>query len=191
MKLFLVRHGQTTANLSKIYAGQTDVPLTEQGRKEAESIRPVLAEFSFDRVYSSDLSRAVDTQRLALPGATAIQTPLLREFDVGNLVGRSFAEVAAQIDDSFRWRRDYTGFGGENADMVCARLRQFLASLEADPCDTAIAFVHNGVMNMMLQVVLETGFSYSAAYSKNCAINVFEFDGEKWRLLAWNYMGKL
>ena len=191
MKLFLVRHGQTTANLNKIYAGQTDVPLTEQGRKEAEAIRPILAPFSFDRVYSSDLSRAIDTQRLALPGVEATQTPLLREFDVGNLVGRSFSEVAAQISEEFRWRRDYTGFSGENADMVCARLVKFLHQLEADPCELAIAFAHNGIMNMMLRTVLGSSFDYSAAYSRNCAIHVFEYDGTKWRLLAWNYMGTI
>lgn len=191
MKLFLVRHGQTTANLNKIYAGQTDVPLTEQGRKEAESILPVLAEFSFDRVYSSDLSRAVDTQRLALPGAVAIQTPLLREFDVGRLAGRTFDEVSAQTSEEFRWKRDYTSFGGESAEMVSQRLRQFLSSLEADPCDTAIAFVHNGIMNMMLRLVLRNDFHYAAVYSRNCAINVFDYDGSKWRLLAWNYMGPI
>ena len=100
MKLFLVRHGQTTANQQKIYAGQTDVMLTEQGRQEAEAIRPILEKFTFDRVYSSDLTRALDTQKLALPGATAIQTPLLREFDEGSLVGMSFAEVQALTDDN-------------------------------------------------------------------------------------------
>lgn len=191
MKLFLVRHGQTTANLNKIYAGQTDVPLTEQGRKEAESIRPILEKFTFDRVYSSDLSRAVDTQRLALPGAVAIQTPLLREFDVGSLVGKTFAEVSAQTSEEFRWKRDYTVFGGENAEMVCQRLRQFLSSLEADPCENAIAFAHNGVMNMMLRIVLGNNFNYAAVYSRNCAIHVLEFDGTHWRLLAWNYMGPI
>ena len=66
MKLFLVRHGQTTANQQKIYAGQTDVLLTEQGRQEAESIRPILEKFTFDRVYSSDLTRARRTAE-ALP----------------------------------------------------------------------------------------------------------------------------
>ena len=189
MKLFLVRHGQTTANQQKIYAGQTDVQLTEQGRQEAEAIRPILEKFTFDRVYSSNLSRAVETQRLALPGATAIQTPLLREFDEGALVGMSFAEVQARFDDNYRRRRDYTPYGGENADTVCARLRQFLSILEADPCETAIAFCHNGIMNVMLRVVLGENLDYSAANSKNCAIPVFEYTGGKWRLLAWNYMG--
>ena len=191
MKLFLVRHGQTTANQQKIYAGQTDVMLTEQGRQEAEAIRPILEKFTFDRVYSSDLTRALDTQRLALPGATAIQTPLLREFDEGSLVGMSFAEVQALSDDNYRRRRDYTPYGGESADMVCARLRQFLSILEADPCDTAIAFAHNGIMNMMLRVTLGEELDYTGAHSKNCAIHVFEYTNGKWRLLAWNYMGKL
>ena len=191
MKLFLVRHGQTTANQQKIYAGQTDVLLTEQGRQEAEAIRPILEQFTFDRVYSSDLTRALDTQKLALPGATAIQTPLLREFDEGRLVGMSFAEVQALTDDNYRRRRDYTPYGGESADMVCARLRKFLSILEADPCDTAIAFAHNGIMNMMLRVALGDELDYTGVPSKNCAIHVFEYFKGRWRLLAWNYMGKL
>ena len=191
MKLFLVRHGQTTANQQKIYAGQTDVMLTEQGRQEAEAIRPILEKFTFDRVYSSDLTRALDTQRLALPGATAIQTPLLREFDEGSLVGMSFAEIQSLFDDDYRRRRDYTPYGGESADIVCARLRQFLSILEADPCDTAIAFAHNGIMNMMLRVTLGEELDYTGAHSKNCAIHVFEYTNGKWRLLAWNYRGKL
>ena len=191
MKLFLVRHGQTTANQQKIYAGQTDVLLTEQGQQEAEAIRPILEKFTFDRVYSSDLRRAVDTQRLALPDATAIQTPLLREFDEGSLVGMCFTEVQALFDDSYRRRRDYTPYGGESADMVCARLRQFLSILEADPCDTAIAFAHNGIMNMMLRITLGEELDYTGAHSKNCAIHVFEYTNGIWRLLAWNYMGKL
>ena len=191
MKLFLVRHGQTTANQQQFYAGQTDVPLTEQGRQEAEAIRPILAKFTFDRVYSSDLIRALDTQRLALPGATAIPMPLLREVDEGSLVGMTYSEVNARLDTSFRQTRDYTPYGGENADMVCSRLRQFLSDLEADPCETAIAFCHNGIMNVMLRVVLGENLDYSAANSKNCAIHVFEYTKGKWRLLAWNYMGKL
>ena len=57
MKLFLIRHGQTTANVSrKAYCGQTDVPLTELGRQQAEAIRPILSRHQFDRVFSSDLS---------------------------------------------------------------------------------------------------------------------------------------
>lgn len=191
MKLFLVRHGQTTANLDRIYSGQTDVKLTEQGKHEALSIRPILAAFSFDKVYSSDLSRAVDTQLLALPGAVAVQTPLLREYDVGDLIGKPLPSAQPGNGDATHPLGDYTPYGGENAEMVCHRLRRFLSQLEDDPCETAVAFVHNGVMNCMLRLVLNADIDHTAVHSTNCAINVFDYDGKKWRLLAWNYMGKL
>lgn len=191
MKLFLVRHGQTIANRDQFYASQSNVPLTEQGRQEAAAIRPVLEQFSFDRVYSSDLTRAVDTQRLALPDAVAETTPLLREINVGSLTGKSFAEVRPMPGIETRMRRDYTAYGGENIDMHCARVRAFLSQLEANPCENAIAFAHNGTLTAMLRVVLGADFNYRAVSSQNCAIHVYEYDGEKWRLLAWNYMGKL
>ena len=189
MKLFLIRHGQSTANLVKAYAGQTDTPLTEQGRLEAEQIRPILAKFSFDRVYSSDLSRAIDTQRLALPGVEGIRTPLLREYDVGKLVGIGFEEAVTKYGGEFRRKRDYTPFGGENGQMVCQRAKDFLQLLEKDPCEYVAAFSHNGFLNSMLNVVLKSDFDNTAVGSKNCAIHVYEFDGVRWRLLAWNYMG--
>ena len=191
MKLFLIRHGQTTANLNQIYAGQTDVPLTDLGRQQAEAIRPVLAGFSFDKVFSSDLSRAIDTQRLALPGAEGERTALLREFDVGSLEGQGIAESVRWFGNAHRQSRDYSVFGGESAQMVCARLQQFLAMLEAEPCDCAAAFVHNGVMNCMLQIVLGGEYDRTGVKTGNCGINVFEYENGKWKLLAWNYMGKL
>jgi len=191
MKLFLVRHGQTTSNVEKIYAGQKDVPLTEQGRRDAEALRPILAPFRFDRVFSSDLSRAVITQQLALPGYTAEQTPLLREYDEGSLIGRTIREVEEEYGDVVLETRDYIRFGGENSEMVCARLQEFLRGLEEDPCDCAVAFAHIGIMNCMLQLVLKADYDRLAAVSANCAINVFEYDGKRWRLLAWNYMGNI
>ncbi len=191
MKLFLIRHGQTTANAEKFYAGQTDVPLTEQGRREAESIRPILAPIPFDRVYSSDLSRAVHTQQLALPGFKAQTTPLLREFDLGRLVGQPLGTALKDLDAGRRAARDYTVYGGESGDMVCKRLQKFLDGLIADPCENAAAFVHNGIMGCMMQLVLGTQVDITAIRSKNCAIHVFEHDGIKWRLLAWNYMGSI
>ena len=191
MKLFLVRHGQTIANRDQFYASQSEVSLTEQGRQEALAIRPILAPFTFDRVYSSDLSRAVDTQRLALPDAVAETTPLLREIDVGALTGKSFAEVRAIQEAASLSRRDFTPFGGEDMDMLCNRIRSFLSGLETEGVENVIAFTHGGTLAAMLRVVLGTDFNYEAFFSKNCAIHVYEYNGEIWRLLAWNYLGKL
>ena len=93
MKLFMVRHGQTTGNVAGLIYGQVDYPLTQKGREQATAIRPILERFKFNRVYSSDLSRAVETQQIALPGVEGIKTPLLREFDVGRLTNVTYAEA--------------------------------------------------------------------------------------------------
>lgn len=187
MKLFMIRHGQTVTNLGKIYTGHMDAPLTPLGCTQAEELRPVLSQFHFDKVYSSDLSRAVLTQKLALPDVQGIQTPLLREFDVGSLSGLTFQEAAARYGTV----RDYHPFGGESSEMVSERIRKFLSMLEAEPQDYVAAFVHGGLIKCMLQIVLEADFTKRNVITDNCTIAVFEYNGDKWQLLAWNYMGKI
>ena len=189
MKLFLVRHGQTTGNLDATFTGQRDVPLTDEGRRQAESIRPILEKIAFDRVYSSDLSRAVDTQLIAVPGVQGIRTPLLREVDVGRVEGQLYAQVRIDNPGWSATVDGYARFGGETSQQICDRVRAFLRELESNPCENVVAFVHNGIMGTMMSIVLDTFFDRSVLRTNNCAINVFDFDGSKWRLLAWNYKG--
>lgn len=193
MKLYMVRHGQTTGNVAGLIYGQVDYPLTQKGRDQAALIRPILEKVKFDRVYSSDLSRAIETQQIALPGVEGIKTPLLREFDVGNLTDLPYAEAeekyALQLEEART--NGYDWFGGESYDQIWDRMRKLLDILEADPCENVIAFSHNGMLGFMLQLVLGVRFSRTAVKSANCAIQVFEFDGKLWKLLAWNYMSDI
>lgn len=189
MILFVVRHGQTTANVDKIYSGHSDVQLTEEGRAQAAALVPILENMTFDRVYSSDLSRAIDTQRLALPGREGIRTPLLREIDVGRAAGYPWGQVPdAPKDWNSKTEADpFARVGGESYAQLDARVGSFLKMLEADPCDRAVAFVHNGVIGAVMRNILGPGIVKGALYSENCAIHAFSFEDGKWRLLAWNY----
>ena len=187
MKLFMIRHGQTEANAGNYYAGQTDAKLTELGKQQAAAIAPVLAGIPFEKVYSSDLSRAYVTQQLALPGMVGTQLKLLREYDVGSVVGQDVDE-AARINGPFHG--DYKRVGGEDMDMVADRVRQFLKMLEEEPCAYAAAFCHNGVMKAMLRVVMGD-CSTAAVENGNCNIAVFEYKEDRWNLLCWNYGTKL
>ena len=193
MKLFLVRHGQTVDNLINHYSGQRDTPLTELGQQQAMSIRPVLEKMSFDRVYSSDLSRAIDTQKLALPGYTGERMAILREISTGSLTGRYIPEAKQEIGEASKLLPvvGYAQFGGESMEQLCDRARRFLELLEEDPCDNVVAFAHNGFLGAVLRVVLGADIDRAAAASRNCAIHVFEYDGKKWYLQAWNYMGEI
>ena len=89
MKLYLVRHGQSVANATKIHSGWSQVPLTEQGRADAARAGEYLQTLQFDRVYSSDLTRAIETAQIALPDCTPTQLSLIRERTVGFVDGRS------------------------------------------------------------------------------------------------------
>jgi len=187
MKLFMIRHGQSEANLLGIYAGQLDYPLTQTGREQAMAIRPILAKYPFEKVFSSDLGRAVETQKLALPGWEAEQTPLLREYEEGSLVGQSWKEVAEKYGPI----RDNGPFGGESNVQVEARVREFLSGLEDKPWEYVAAFAHNGLMKTMLRVVLKSDLDRNLISSRNCCIAVFEFSGGEWRMISWNYGGAI
>ena len=193
MRLFMVRHGQTYANKEKYFYGKEEVDLTELGREQARRVRPILENIRFDKVYSSDYLRAIETQRLALPGVEGIRTPLLREIDGGRLGGKPYSEIYDHPEIYGDWTpaKDESGYsfvGGESMDDVANRLKIFLKELEEDPCDNVAAFVHNGVMGCMLRLVAGADtFKRNAVPTKNCGVNVFEFDGKMWKLLAWNY----
>ena len=186
MLLFLIRHGQTEANVAAVYSGQTDVMLTEQGREQAAALRPLLERYEFDRVYSSDLTRAVETQRLAVPDREGIRTPLLREIDVGSAAGCSIAKIARDHGDP---KGNFTPFGGENYAQLTDRLREFLSRLEADPCQCAVAFSHGGLIKCMLHIVTGLGTNVVPVANGNCNVTVFRFDGTRWNLMAWNLAG--
>ena len=179
MKLYLIRHGESETNLAKLYTGWAQVSLTETGKEQALSLQPRLAPIAFDKVYSSDLVRAMQTAALAYPAKEAETTPLLREFNVGTLAGKPGTSVRVV-------NRDFTPFGGENHEMITSRARAFLKQLEADPQEMVAAFSHAGYLRAMLGLVLGTELIQDTFTCPNCAVAIFEYDGTKWRLHSWN-----
>ena len=195
MRLYMIRHGQTAANRDKFFYDDTqNIPLTEVGQEQARAIRPILEKIPFDRVYSSDYLRAIQTQQLALPNAeNPIRTPLLREISAGTLGGKPFSYIYDNLEKYNGWtptgdNTGYKDFGGESMEMVGVRLRQFLRQLEEDPCERVAAFAHGAVMSCLLRVVVQADdFCRGSVLSSNCAIHVFDYDGTWWKLIAWNY----
>ena len=188
MFLFMIRHGETEGNVKKIYYSQEDLPLTEKGRQQALALRPFLSKFTFDRVYASDLSRALETAQLMLPGCEPIQTPLLREYKMGWIDGMTHAEVLERFGYI---NEHYEQFGGESPQDMCARLQTFLDDLAADPCERAVVFGHAGTMKGLLSLVLGENANTHNVLSINCNIAVFRYEDGRWILAAWNLAGNL
>ena len=188
MILFVIRHGQTSANAEDLLYGQLEYPLTETGRGQAAALQTLLSRFPFDRVYSSDLGRAVETAKLAIPGCQPIQTPCLREYDIGSIAPIKRADFFANHSHLLG---DYRPVGGENSEDVTRRLRAFLDLLEADPQPYVAAFSHNGTIKCLLRMVLGSHTNTAALQSGNCNVAVFRYEHNKWSLAAWNLAGDL
>ncbi|PNP77732.1 hypothetical protein FNYG_08813 [Fusarium nygamai] len=97
MHLFLIRHGETVDNVANLYAGSRDSALTAHGVMQAQRLASHLSEHvAIDRIFSSNLSRAVHTAQAILDAQKRakdlklIQVPELREKDFGTGEGTKF-----------------------------------------------------------------------------------------------------
>ncbi len=66
MRLWLIRHGETQANIDGLYSGHAPTPLTARGIEQAQNLHTLLHGVSFDLVLCSELERAQHTARLVL-----------------------------------------------------------------------------------------------------------------------------
>ena len=95
----LLRHGRTAWNAERRVQGHADVELDEVGHAQAAAVAPHLASFAPVLLWSSDLARARQTATYVAKetGLDARLDPRLREFDVGERTGLTFAECGAPV----------------------------------------------------------------------------------------------
>ena len=66
MKLWLVRHGETEANVAGLYSGHAPTALTERGTRQAQTLGKRLRAVPFQRAFCSELERTQRTASLLL-----------------------------------------------------------------------------------------------------------------------------
>ena len=153
LELWLVRHGQTTANASQEISGWTDVSLTPEGEAQAAAVRPLLEGIAFDSVWSSDLKRAVATARLAHGEPRTDRR--LREMHFGRLEGRGFEEIEPIHRDTLMSFCDFEPPGGERMEEFRERLVSFISTLAQG---RHLLFTHGGVIRALTSHLGEDRF---------------------------------
>ena len=128
MRLILVRHGATDWNQQRRIQGQSDIALSEAGRKEAEAAALALKEEKIKAIYCSPLKRALETaqainrfHRLAIKIEDG-----LKELDIGDLDGLMAEEIRSRYSSFWReWMSEELAGarfpGGESLNEVQQR----------------------------------------------------------------------
>jgi broad specificity phosphatase PhoE len=134
--IYLARHGETAWSVSGQHTGLTDLPLTEQGERNARNLGERLRGLTFARVFASPLQRAIRTCELAgFGGMYGIDRDLV-EWDYGQYEGCLTTEIHAKRPE---WQLFRDGCpGGETPDQVAVRADRVIARVRAIPGDVLI-----------------------------------------------------
>ncbi len=145
-QIYLARHGETEWSASGRHTGRTDLPLTEQGERNARQIGERLQGLHFTQVLTSPLRRARRTAELAGFGAALEVDPELVEWNYGDYEGRRTTEIH-QERPGWSLFRDGCPNGetvaaiGARADRVIARLRALSGNV--------LIFAHGHILRVL------------------------------------------
>jgi probable phosphoglycerate mutase len=192
-RIIAVRHGETAWNVDTRIQGHLDIALNDTGHWQARQVARALADEPLAAVYSSDLQRAHATaQAIAqASGAPLVAEPGLRERRFGELEGRTFAEIEAELpEQARRWRQRDPHFapaGGETLVQLRERIAATTHRLAAQHTEQLIVLVaHGGVLDMLYR--LATGLDLQAPRTwlvTNASINRLLWTPQGLTLVGW------
>jgi probable phosphoglycerate mutase len=147
MNVFAIRHGETAWSLSGQHTGTTDIPLSENGRRLAQRMQPLLAANAFKVVLCSPMERARETCELTGLGDKAVIDSALVEWNYGEYEGLTTQQIHEVAPD---WRLFRDGCpGGEAPEQVGARVDRVIARSRAVVGDIAL-FAHGHVLRVLV-----------------------------------------
>ena len=176
MRLYVVRHGQTDWNVVSRLQGKNDIPLNEEGIRQAEEVRETLKDYGFDLIFASPLQRAALTARIINADR---QKPIFFE---ERLKERAFGTCEGMVKGTY----DYTllwdyeaneSFGGESIRDFFERVGDFLDELKkCFPDKTVLIVCHGGTMRAIECYFngIKSPEDMAAFFSQNGEIRTYE-----------------
>ena len=198
--LFLVRHGQTLANIDNRLAGVTDVPLDPLGEIQAAEVAAHMEGVEFDALLTSPLRRARQTADAisATTGRDPIIVPGLSEINFGDAEGLTldeavvqFPELKTMVDDledlDLGWPRGDTRRAFD--ERVTAT---FLGILERYVGKRVVAVAHGGVIGTFFaQIIGGNPREFARFAVANCSVTQLVFTPNNTEVHIWNDVGHL
>lgn len=157
IKIHMIRHGLTQANLQGLYSGHSDVALCPQGVEQIEKMKKEMEYPKTQYVFSSPLERAKETCKLIYPDVPYIILNDLIEYNFGDFEGRDAEELHEKAPLFDRWLRGEEGvappFGESNEEFVkrvCDCFVKLVDGLIKTNVEEAVVITHGGVIATIL-----------------------------------------
>ena len=195
-RLYLVRHGATQLSAEDRFAGEIGVDLSDEGREQAALLGERLRDDDIRAIYSSPLSRTVETARI-VGSACGLEIQLidgLREIRHGHWEGLTRQEVEARFAQEYDdWQQDPFTFappGGESGVSVLARALPSIRDIVIRHIgETVLVVSHKATIRLLLSSLLgfdPRGYRDRLDQAPAC-LNVLEFrDTVRARLMLFN-----
>lgn len=199
-RIYLVRHGQTNANVTQKCQGPEE-PLSEVGETQAYRLAERIKELSFQKIIASDYVR---TQQTAQPIRDYVDVPFetsalfreerwpaawLERYETEPEIKEFVDNLILKANDE-TWRVE----DAENSADIHNRIIAALEFLKNDPAEEIVVVSHGSFLKQLVGHVLLNGkgtHEEVASFKNtmktiNTGISVIVFEKEKWRLLTWN-----
>lgn len=154
MKIFLIRHGETTGDVEGRYGGMYDDHLTEKGVQQLEHTAQLLASEKIDTVYSSTLIRARESAEIinAVLNTTITFSEGLRERNYGVLGGLTKEEAIEKCPEAVERHKDSanTDPDGESKSDFTQRVTETFDTIVQQGGDQIVLLSHGGPIKVIL-----------------------------------------
>lgn len=161
MRLWLVRHGETEANVAGLYSGHAPTPLTGRGIAQAQTLGTLLRNVPVDNVLCSELERARHTTQLILGDreVPVRNMPELNEMFFGDWEMRHHRDLAREDAENYAvWCNDWqnaTPTNGEGFQAFSQRVERFIAQLaDYKTSQNLLVVSHQGVLSVLIARLL-------------------------------------
>ena len=194
-RILAIRHGETAWNVDTRLQGHLDIPLNDEGLRQAQHLAQALVQRdAIDAIYASDLSRAHTTalaiaQRL---GQTVTTHTGLRERHFGAFQGRTFAEIEVELPEhAWHWRKRTPDWappgGGESLTVLRERVIQTVEALAAARAGQHIVMVaHGGVLDILYRAAARLDLQAPRTWAlTNTAVNRLLWTPQGLSLVGW------
>lgn len=192
-RIIAIRHGETAWNVDTRIQGHLDIPLSANGRWQAERLADALRDEPIKAIYASDLARAWETAQYVgrSSGVEVTKEEALRERGFGIFEGKTFADIETLLpDQSMLWRKrdpDFAPDGGESLIALRSRVVGAVQRLAALHPGELIALVaHGGVMDVLYRAATRLHIQAPRTWALgNTAINRLLWTPEGFTLVGW------